>query len=161
MAWSVEDLDTPCVTIDLDAVERNLKRAQDYCAAHGLAMRPHIKTHKIPAIAELQMAAGAIGLTCQKLGEAEVFVDAGIEDVLIAYPVFGRLKWERIARLAERCHLTAHVENFAAVEGLSEAAARRDVTVSVRIELDTGFHRAGVSPVEAVDLAVAGFGWSG
>jgi hypothetical protein len=77
---SVAELDTPAVTVDLDKVGRNIRRAQDHLAALGLANRPHIKTHKIPALAKLQMDAGAVGITCQKLGEVEVMADAGVAD---------------------------------------------------------------------------------
>jgi len=98
----VSSLDTPVLTVDLDAVERNVARLQDYCDQHGFACRPHIKTHKLPALAHLQVAAGAAGITCQKLGEAEVMAAAGIDDILLTFPLVGRPKAERAARLADR-----------------------------------------------------------
>src|ERR1700742_456569 len=88
MPTMVADLDTPAVVIDLDIVEANIKRAQDILAGHGLANWPHIKTHKIPALAKMQIEAGAVGITCQKLGEVEVMADAGAaEDILLTYNV--------------------------------------------------------------------------
>jgi D-serine deaminase-like pyridoxal phosphate-dependent protein len=86
---NVESLDTPVATVDLDAVERNIARMQGYCDEHGLAFRPHIKTHKLPAIAHMQLAAGAVGITCQKLGEAEVMERSGVADILLTYPLLG------------------------------------------------------------------------
>src|SRR6266851_3892027 len=103
MPTSVADLDTPAVVIDLDIVEANIKRAQDMLARHGLANRPHIKTHKIPALAKLQILAGAVGITCQKLGEAEVMADAAVtDDILLSYNVLGDAKTERLAALIRR-----------------------------------------------------------
>src|SRR5690348_16643074 len=100
MPVSVADLDTPAVVIDLDIVEANIKRAQEVLAGHGLANRPHIKTHKIPALAKRQMDAGAIGITCQKIGEAEVMADANVaDDILLTYNILGDAKTERLAAL--------------------------------------------------------------
>src|SRR5258708_6484128 len=97
MPTSVADLDTPAVVIDLDIVEANIARAQEKLVSHGLANRPHIKTHKIPALAKLQMDAGAIGITCQKLGEVEVMADAGVaDDILLTYNILGGAKPERL-----------------------------------------------------------------
>ena len=94
----VSELDTPAVTIDLDIVEANIARAQAILDRHGVANRPHIKTHKIPALAKMQMDAGAVGITCQKLGEVEVFADAGVaDDILLTYNVLGEAKTERLA----------------------------------------------------------------
>src|SRR3982750_1322195 len=103
MPTLVSDLDTPAVVIDLDIVEANIKRAQDTLSGHGFANRPHIKTHKIPALAKKQIEAGAIGITCQKLGEVEVMADAGVaEDILLTYNVLGDAKTERLAALIRR-----------------------------------------------------------
>ena len=95
-------LDTPVLTADLDAVERNIAGMQAYSDEHGLALRPHIKTHKLPELARLQLDAGACGITCQKLGEAEVMADAGIDDILISFPLLGDAKAERLAALLTR-----------------------------------------------------------
>src|SRR5215212_8225147 len=97
---SLGSLDTPAATVDLDAVQRNIARMQGYCDEHGLAFRPHIKTHKLPAIAHMQVEAGAVGITCQKLGEAEVMESAGLKDTLLSFPLVGSAKAERLAALA-------------------------------------------------------------
>src|SRR4051812_36093113 len=108
MPTLVQDLDTPAVVIDLDIVEANIKRAQDTLSGHGLNNRPHIKTHKIPALAKMQMDAGAVGITCQKLGEVEVMADAGVaDDILLTYNVLGDAKAERLAALFRRLNRMA------------------------------------------------------
>src|SRR6201999_2047879 len=106
MPVSVADLDTPAVVIDLDIVEANIKRAQEILAQHGLANRPHIKTHKTPALAKLQIEAGAIGITCQKIGEAEVMADAGVDNILITYNLLGEEKMARLGALQAKAHMT-------------------------------------------------------
>src|ERR1044072_1053602 len=103
MPTLVQDLDTPAVVIDLDIVEANIRRAQEILAGHGLANRPHIKTHKIPALAKMQMEAGAVGITCQKLGEVEVMAEAGAaDDILLTYNIIGDAKTERLPALIKR-----------------------------------------------------------
>src|SRR6186713_1073095 len=98
----ISDLETPVPVIDLDRVEHNLAKMQAYCDSHGLRLRPHIKTHKIPGFAQRQLALGAGGITCQKLGEAEVMADAGLDDILLSFPLVGIAKAERLASLAGR-----------------------------------------------------------
>lgn len=152
----VEDLDTPAVTIDLDRLEANIAKAQRAIARHGIGNRPHIKTHKIPAIGRMQMDAGAIGLTCQKLGEAEVFIDAGVaDDILITFNIVGRHKTDRLMQLSSRIKRLAVVaDNETVVRGLSEAGVRHRRDVPLLIECDAGFGRNGVqSPDEARSLA--------
>jgi len=152
----IEDLDTPAVVVLLDRLEANIARGQSLIAGQGLANRPHIKTHKIPAIAAMQMKAGAAGLTCQKLGEAEVFVDAGIcDDYLITFNILGARKTDRLMSLAKRVKRIAVVaDNDVVLRGLSEAGLRHSHHVPVLIECDTGFGRNGVqSPEAALDLA--------
>jgi D-serine deaminase-like pyridoxal phosphate-dependent protein len=152
----VSELDTPAVTVDLDIVEANIRRAQDLLASHGVANRPHIKTHKIPALARLQMEAGAVGITCQKLGEVEVFADAGAaDDILLTYNVLGEAKTERLANLIKRLRRMAVVlDNETVARGLSEAGVRHDVDIRFLIECDTGYGRNGVqTPQAALDLA--------
>ncbi|MDQ4060503.1 MAG: D-TA family PLP-dependent enzyme [Pseudomonadota bacterium] len=153
---SVDELDTPAVLIDLDVVERNIRRLQDHLDRHGLANRPHIKTHKIPALAKMQIDAGASGITCQKLGEAEVFADAGAaDDILLTFNVLGPAKTERLAALIKRLKRMAVVlDNETVARGLSEAGVRHGVDIRFLIECDTGFGRNGVqSPQAALDLA--------
>jgi D-serine deaminase-like pyridoxal phosphate-dependent protein len=151
----LSDLETPVLTADLDAIERNVARVQAYCNEHGLALRPHIKTHKLPELARLQLEAGAVGITCQKLGEAEVMAGAGIEDILVSFPLVGETKAERLAALAARVKMTVVGDSAAVAEGLSAVLARRGVEVDFLVECDTGLGRTGVqSPEEAADLAV-------
>src|SRR5262245_19998200 len=118
--------------------------------------RPHIKTHKIPAIARMQIDAGAVGLTCQKLGEAEIFIDAGVtDDVLITFNIIGDTKTARLMDLAERLKRLAVVaDNEIVLGGLSAAARGRSRTLPVLIECDNGYSRNGVqTPAEALELA--------
>ncbi len=155
-AVNAADLDTPCVTILLDRLERNIGRVQRRIAAHGRANRPHVKTHKIPAIAELQLAAGAVGLTCQKIGEAEVFAEAGFgQDILITFNIVGDAKTGRLMDLAAQVdRLSVVADNDIVLTGLSAAARARGRELPVLIECDSGFGRNGAqTPAEALALA--------
>lgn len=150
----IDQLETPVVVVDLDRLEANIERLQSYLDQHGIANRPHIKTHKIPAIARMQLDAGAIGITCQKLGEAEVMSDAGIEDVFIPYNIIGASKLERLMRLAQRARLSVTADSEFVVRGLSEATRAAGITLPVLVECDTGMQRCGVqTPQAALDLA--------
>ena len=126
----IEDLDTPSILIDLDRVERNLQRFQRYCDDHRLANRPHIKTHKIPEFARRQVELGAIGIACQKLGEAEVMADAGLADILIPYNLVGPHKLRRAVDLAGRVTLTLTCDSTQTAEGLSAAFDATGSTIS-------------------------------
>ena len=153
---SLDQLDTPAVVIKLDRVKANIRRAQDQLDSHNLRNRPHIKTHKIPAIAKMQMEAGAIGITCQKIGEAEVFADAGVvDDILITYNILGEAKTERLMALNKRLRRLAVVlDNETVARGLSAAARRHGANLRFLIECDTGFKRNGVqTPEETFGLA--------
>src|SRR5215467_12959603 len=143
---SVADLDTPVVTIDLDIMRDNIRRVQAHLTRHGIGNRPHIKTHKIPAIGRMQMEAGAIGITCQKIGEVEVFADAGVaDDVLLTYNILGRQKTDRLMALTKRVRrLTVVLDNDVVSRELSEAAAHAGADVRFLVECDTGFGRTGV-----------------
>lgn len=154
MSWFVDDLDTPAVIVDLDAVERNLARAQDYCRSQGLALRPHIKTHKIPELARRQIELGAVGITCQKLGEAEVMADAGIDDILLTYNIVGRQKLDRLVALARRARLSLVFDSREAAEGVSAAVAAAGMRLEALVECDTGMGRCGTqSPADTAALA--------
>jgi D-serine deaminase-like pyridoxal phosphate-dependent protein len=151
---SLSNLDTPVLTVDLDRVERNIAALQSYCDEHGLACRPHIKTHKLPEIARMQLDAGAVGITCQKLGEAEVMVDAGFDDIMITFPLVGQRKAQRLAALAHRVKLTVVGDSAPVAEGLAEVLAQEGVVVDFLVECDTGLARTGVqSPQAAAELA--------
>jgi len=145
---------TPAAVIDMDRVERNIARVQAACDAAGVANRPHIKTHKSPELAKLQIAAGARGITCQKLGEAEVMADAGIDDILISYNLLGDEKMARLGALLGRINVTVAADNPVVVADLTKAAAAAGRALPVVVECDTGRKRAGVeTPAEAIELA--------
>ena len=153
---SVADLDTPAVTVRLDIMDSNIQRVHGHLARHRIGNRPHIKTHKIPALGKLQMAAGAVGITCQKLGEVEVFTDAGVaDDVLLTFNVIGRAKTERLVALQRRLRRLAVVfDNDVVARGLSEAAREHRIEIPFLVECDTGFGRNGVqTPEAAFELA--------
>jgi D-serine deaminase-like pyridoxal phosphate-dependent protein len=145
---------TPCAVIDMDRVERNIARVQATCDAADVANRPHIKTHKSPVLARLQVEAGARGITCQKIGEAEVMAEAGIDDILISYILIGEEKMARLGALQGKAEMTVAADNPTVIEGLPQAAAISGRTLSVVVECDTGRKRAGVeTPAEAIALA--------
>ena len=136
------DYGTPAVVIDMDRVERNIARVQAQCDAAGVANCPHIKTHKSPLLASLQRDAGAKGITCQKLGEAEVMADGGLDDILISYNLIGAEKMARLAALMRRINVTVVADNATVVAGLPQAAAQAERPLSVAVECDTGRKRA-------------------
>ena len=153
-AQIANDFGTPVVVIDLDRVERNILRVQKLCDAAGMANRPHIKTHKSPVLAKMQLAAGAKGITCQKLGEAEVMADGGIEDILISYNLLGEARVGRLGALLKRANVSVAADNATVIEGLTLAGRIAGRPLGVVIECDTGRKRAGVEdPREAIELA--------
>lgn len=145
----IQDLDTPALIVDLDIMERNLRRVADYCAPHGLRLRPHTKTHKSTFLAREQLALGAAGLTVAKVGEAEVMLGAEPEDLLVAFPVLGEAKLRRLSEVARRTNVTVALDSLAAAEQLSKAG----VEFGVLVEIDAGLGRVGVPPSEAFELA--------
>ena len=148
------DYGTPAVVIDMDLVERNIARIQAACNEAGVANRPHIKTHKSPLLAKLQIAAGAKGITCQKLGEAEVMANAGIDNILISYNLIGEEKMARLGALQAKVNVTVAADNPTVIAGLPQAARSAGRPLSVVVECDTGRKRAGVeTPAEAIALA--------
>ncbi|MBR0696136.1 D-TA family PLP-dependent enzyme [Bradyrhizobium lablabi] len=145
---------TPCAVIDMDKVERNIARIQAACDAAGVAHRPHIKTHKNPTLAQMQIKAGAKGITCQKLGEAEIMAHAGIDDILISYNLLGDEKMARLGALQVKANVTVAADNSVVIGDLPKAAASSGRPLSVVVECDTGRKRAGVeTPAEAIALA--------
>lgn len=151
----IDELDTPVPVVDLDIVEHNLTKMQAYCDRHGLALRPHIKTHKIPSFAHRQVELGAKGITCQKLGEAEVMIDAGLDDILISYPLVGTTKADRLAALSRRAKLRVAIDSSLAIETVSTAARASNVPIGILVEFDSGNKRTGVvSAQEALNLAI-------
>jgi D-serine deaminase-like pyridoxal phosphate-dependent protein len=152
----VSELDTPALLIDLDVFERNLCRVGEYAKANDLRLRPHTKTHKVPAVGRLQIESGAVGLTVAKVGEAEVMVGSGTPDLLVAYPVIGRSKLERLTEVARKTRVTVALDSSFAARQLSEAARQAQVNFGVLAEVDVGLGRVGVCPgEELVQLAQA------
>jgi len=150
----IDDLETPVPVVDLDILESNLARMQAYCDEHGLRLRPHIKTHKCPQIARMQIDGGAVGITCQKLSEAEVMVDAGFVDIHMSYPLVGVGKAERLAALARRAHVSVSVDSDQTLETATAAAKQAHSRIPVLIDFDSGAGRTGVlHPEDALRLA--------
>ncbi len=146
----MDEIDTPAMVIDLDLVRSNIRSLEDFLRDKPVHARPHIKTHKTPEIARMQVEAGAHGVTCAKVGEAEAMVAGGIDDVLIATQVVGSYKIERLCRLAERARVSVEVDDPSNVDDLAAAATRHGVTLGVVVEVDVGSPRGGVAPGEAV-----------
>jgi D-serine deaminase-like pyridoxal phosphate-dependent protein len=136
------------VLIEQSRVERNVERMQDAASARGLRLRPHGKTHKSTALARLQIARGAVGICCAKLGEAEVFVEAGIEDVRIPYPL-NPVNADRLIALLDRATISFIVDHAAVARGWSDALRRAERTVDVLVKVDVGLHRCGIDPQAA------------
>lgn len=150
----INEIETPAAIVDLDRLEANIRRFQAYLDQHGIANRPHIKTHKIPEIAHMQLAAGAVGITCQKLGEAEVMAQAGVKDIFLPYNILGEAKLARLMHLARRVNMSVTADSETTVRGLAAAAQRAGLSITVLVEFDSGMNRCGVqSPREAADLA--------
>ena len=148
------ELDTPALLIDLDKMEANIQTMADYFSTVNAMLRPHVKTHKTPIIAHKQIAAGAIGVTCAKLGEAEAVIHAGVRDVLIANQVVGSYKIARLINLAKHSEIMVAVDNPQNVQAISEAAVAKGATVRMLIEVNIGMNRCGVEPGKpALELA--------
>ena len=151
---NINDLDTPSVVIDLDQVERNLKEMQAKAGKFGVALRPHIKAHKIPELARMQLELGARGITAAKVGEAEVMAEAGVDDIFIANQVIGPAKLNRAANLAERVKLSIGLDSRAGAEAASRIMADRGLNLDCLIEVNSGLNRCGLTPGrELIDLA--------
>jgi D-serine deaminase-like pyridoxal phosphate-dependent protein len=151
---TIHDIDTPAVLIDIDRASANILRAQAYVDGHGLKLRPHIKTHKLPYWAKKQVEAGAAGITCQKIGEAEVMADAGLTDIFIPYNILGRAKLERLAALHRRVTLSVTADSAETVAGLAATFTDAGHPLKVLVECETGMGRCGVqTAAEAVELA--------
>lgn len=150
----VTAIDTPALVLDLDAFERNLARMMDAIKGHPVRLRAHAKSHKCPEIARRQVALGAVGVCCQKVSEAAVFVQAGIEDVLVTNQVVGAHKLRHLADLARRARLGVLVDDAQQVAELAQVAQAQGVSIDVYVEIDGGGRRCGVEPgVAAARLA--------
>lgn len=149
-----EPIDTPTLVVDETMMHRNISEMAALAKSLGVSLRPHIKTHKTPQIALLQVASGAVGITVAKLGEAEVMAAAGIDDILIAYSIVGELKMRRLIKLMERARVIAAVDSLTVAERLSDAMVGANRVLDISIEVNTGQDRAGVLAGEAA-LALA------
>lgn len=144
-----EALDTPCLVVDEEILQRNIESMAAFARQHGVAVRPHQKTHKTAEIARMQREAGAIGFTCAKLGEAEALAEAGVlDDVLLAYQIVGDQKLRRLVALMDRARVAVAVDGVAGAEALSTACRDAGKTLDVLIEINTGLDRAGTLPGE-------------
>ncbi|ESY75507.1 alanine racemase [Mesorhizobium sp. LNHC221B00] len=151
---TIHDLDTPSILIDAARAEANIARAQAHADKNGLKLRPHIKTHKLPYWAKKQVAAGAVGITCQKIGEAEVMADAGLTDIFLPYNILGRAKLERLLALHRRVILSVTADSTQTIDGLAATFTDAGHRLTVLVECDTGMGRCGVQTAgEAVGLA--------
>lgn len=150
----IMDLDTPSVIIDRRIVEANLRRAQSYADRHGIRLRPHVKTHKLALFARRQIELGAVGITCQKLGEAEAMAEAGISDIFIPYNILGAQKLERLGGLHRRLSVSVSADSAITISGYADAFDDPGHPLPVLVECDTGAGRCGVQdPAEAEALA--------
>ena len=153
-AATVADLETPVPLVDLDVVDRNLRRWQARCDELGLANRPHIKTHKLVPLALYQLALGARGVTVQKLGEAEAMADGGVSDLFLTFNIVGAPKLKRLADLARRAQISVVADSTAVVAGIGEVGGMAGLSIPVLVECDTGSGRCGVqTPAAAAELA--------
>ena len=143
------EMDTPALLVDLDVLESNIARMAGTAASRGVNLRPHFKTHKTPAIALKQLEAGAVGITCAKVEEAEVLVNAGVKDILIANQVIGPRKIARLAGLARHARLMVAVDDPTNVRELSAGMVAAGATLRVLVEVNVGMNRCGVEPGEA------------
>jgi D-serine deaminase-like pyridoxal phosphate-dependent protein len=141
---TISDMETPALVIDLDTMERNLRRMSNYAQSHDLGLRPHTKTHKIPQLGRQQLDLGAVGLTVAKVGEAEVMLAAGSPNLLVEYPIVGRRKIERLVEVARRTHVIVALDTVEAAEQLSSVGGE----FGVLAEVDVGLGRVGVQPGE-------------
>ncbi len=152
-SW-IGDLQTPCLVIDMERVRANLREMQEAADRYGCTLRPHIKTHKMPGLARMQLEYGAKGITCAKVSEAEVMADGGIDDIFIAYPLVGQFRLRRAMALHRRLHrLILAVDSLETARMLSQAAGEAGVTAEVRIEVDTGARRTGIPFGKTLELA--------
>jgi D-serine deaminase-like pyridoxal phosphate-dependent protein len=152
----VSEIETPALVVDLDRMDRNLARVAGYAKQHGLRLRPHTKTHKSVRIGRRQLESGAAGLTVAKVSEAEVMVEASPSDLLVAFPIVGRAKLERLMAVARRTRVTVALDSLIAASQLSGAALAAKVEIGVLAEFDAGLGRVGVAPGAAlVELARA------
>ena len=140
------DLDTPALLVDLDMMENNIRIMANRCKSNGLFWRPHSKGHKTPAIAHKQIEAGALGITCAKLSEAEIMAASGIRDILVANQIVGHQKATRLAHLQRQAKVMVGVDDPIHIQTISDAAQKASTTVPILVEVNIGMDRCGVAP---------------
>ncbi|WP_353154792.1 DSD1 family PLP-dependent enzyme [Pollutimonas bauzanensis] len=151
----IDDIDTPALVLDLDAFDRNMQKMASFAQATGIGLRPHAKTHRCPVIAMKQLALGAMGQCCQKVGEAEVLVRGGVKNILVSNQIIDRQKLRRLAALAKEAEISLCFDAVEQVDRASEAAAEFGVELGGRVEIDLGMRRCGIASVPAAaDLAL-------
>ncbi len=155
MIMQKEELDTPALLVDIDRMERNIERMAKFARECGVALRPHVKTHKIPELAKMQLSAGSTGVCLQKVSEAEIFAAEGIRDIFITNEIVGHQKHERVATLAEKIHLGVAADNADVVKQMGQAVREAGSEIDVYVDVDSGFGRCGVKADDAADLAEA------
>ena len=148
-----KEIDTPTIIIDMEKVVKNINEMQAIANKYGCNLRPHIKTHKLPILAKLQIEAGATGITCSKVSEAEVMAASGFDDIFLAYPVIGGSKIERVSKLNKKIKLTVGVDSIEGVLSLAQEGVKSGKAFQVRLEVDTGLKRTGVAYDSAVKFA--------
>jgi D-serine deaminase-like pyridoxal phosphate-dependent protein len=146
------DVNTPQAVVNIDILDLNIKRMNDVVKQYGVKLRPHIKTHRTPAIAHRQLAAGACGIAVAKLGEAEMMAACGIKDILVAYPIVGVNKVDRLFNLACDNKIRASLDNIEVARGISEGSKRHDMEMEILVEIEIGVNRCGVLPSNTVDF---------
>ncbi len=153
MSRPIADLPTPAVLVDLDVLEKNIATQARRAREAGVRLRPHAKTHKCPEIARMQLAAGATGISLAKTSEAEVFAAAGFDDIFVAYPVAGLGKAERLLALSDRLRLAVGTDSVEGARQLSEPFGAAKRRLDVLLKIDVGYHRVGVLPDKATEVA--------
>ena len=146
------ELDTPCIVVDLQRLESNIRDVQSRVSAASLTLRPHVKAHKIAEIARLQLEQGAVGVTTAKLSEAEAFVDGGVRDLLVCYPIVGQRKVDRLVALTNRARVLSVVDSARSAQAISDAFARTGREHEVLVKVDAGFGRIGVPSQDVSQL---------
>ncbi len=144
------EIDTPAILIERGVMQANLRQMQEFAGRHGVKLRPHVKTHKVPELARMQVALGARGIAVAKLSEAEVMAEAGLGDIQIANQIVGPKKIERLFALAQRARVTCAVDSAGGAEAIASYFAERGQSLPVFIEVDCGLRRAGLSDPAAV-----------
>ena len=150
----VEALDTPALLVDLDAFEHNARRMADACARAGIAWRPHVKACKTPELAQILLDAGAVGVTCAKVSEAQAMADGGLDDILIANEVVGAEKVARLIGLARNATLCVAVDDEANLAMIAAQAVAANVAIDILVDVDVNLHRCGVAPDDAAALCL-------